>query len=672
MINNLVYVTVTRTVLCGIAVLISLGSAPFPAYAAPPVVDLVLGGEGSTSWNIDNIAPSDYGIKTVTLHNAGTADGLVTIWISDIVSHEGLNPESETGDITGSGELDANLIIDAAAEGLKTNLSLPTVLRDMPDSAIDSDFIEIMPLKDGTTITLDWVWVLPEGTSNEVQGDNVSFTINYLLREIEITDVSGIVDSNGIFTQTAVVESIGDEGTIVIAQNTEGRTAEGDPVSELWLIEVDREPQPSDGTVVSYYNAGPSGTTFDQPVTITLNYRDPEDIPSGVSEEELVIALWDETLDTWVELPSVVDSLNNTVSAQITHFSDYSVIAPTPPPPPLPDYDSEPSEPKPPVVELPPPPVEPEVPVLETNILGNKRPVPVREDGTIPVPVTLTDENRTFIIDLERGARITDGTGSLVTRIELTIAEEFDTIRGIERGPVLANVPGDIMLLSPVYELKGYIGDVEVPRLIFNLPVNLTIKYDPENVPQNALTPFIAYYKPEIGLITIEKPPGAMFEVGTVHGQITHATFFVAAIRIAPPPEPLPPKFVVRDLLINPEEAVQGKPIKIILTIDNEGETQGSYEFYVQVDGIVRLIREITVPAQSTTEITFEITDLAPGVHRIKLAGLTGKVRILKSAPSPLLSSVNWQVLDIAIVALVIIGLMALYYVKRRARPYKM
>ena len=85
---------VLLSVLLGISF---LGFFPSPVQAAPVTVDLVLGGTGATPWVLDDIRPGSSGIETVELHNAGSQDGFVTIWISDIVSVEGSNPESETG-----------------------------------------------------------------------------------------------------------------------------------------------------------------------------------------------------------------------------------------------------------------------------------------------------------------------------------------------------------------------------------------------------------------------------------------------------------------------------------------------------------------------------------------------------------------------------------------------
>jgi len=59
---------------------------------------------------------------------------------------------------------------------------------------------------------------------------------------------------------------------------------------------------------------------------------DPADIPEGVAEEDLVIAYWDGT--EWVVLESVVDTVANTVSAKVSHFTTFAVIGIVPPPPP--------------------------------------------------------------------------------------------------------------------------------------------------------------------------------------------------------------------------------------------------------------------------------------------------------------------------------------------------
>jgi hypothetical protein len=86
---------------------------------------------------------------------------------------------------------------------------------------------------------------------------------------------------------------------------------------------------PSDVNALGlYYDFGPSGTTFNSPVTITLKY-DPATLPAGADQSKLYIAWWDAATGQWISLPSTVDLVNHTVTATVTHFSVYSVMAPS-------------------------------------------------------------------------------------------------------------------------------------------------------------------------------------------------------------------------------------------------------------------------------------------------------------------------------------------------------
>ncbi|MFC1986110.1 hypothetical protein ACFLWC_03860, partial [Chloroflexota bacterium] len=269
-------------------------------------VDLELGSEGAIPWNITNIQPTDSGNKTVVLHNAGSKAGFVTIWLSDIVSSEGINPESETGNTAEPGELADYLLFGISSNRSSTNLKLPITINKLPQSVSDPKYIEVIPLKANDTVDLQWKWLLPAQAGNDAQGDGISFTINYLLREFEITNVSNVVTANGTFTKDVTAAPAGTRGKIVINKGTTGKTKQSQPLSEIWIIEADKKPsatKTNKTTIGLQYEAGPHGTTFDRPVTITLTY-DPKDIPVRVKAEDLVIATWDDDAGDWVTLES--------------------------------------------------------------------------------------------------------------------------------------------------------------------------------------------------------------------------------------------------------------------------------------------------------------------------------------------------------------------------------
>jgi len=644
-----------RALLAGIIALALFGFPPPAAMAEENPVDLELGGEGTTPWNISNARPSDSGNKTVELHNVGSQDGFVSVWISDIVSNEGTNPESETGNIGEPGEFANYLTLDLACTGLTTNLNLPVTIQNLPQSFADSNFIEIIPLKTGETVDLELQWELPPEAGNDMQGDNISFTINYLLREMAITDVSTVVTGEGVFTEKVVVESETGKGELCITENITAQTAEGDAPTELWLIEVDKEPTApqQNAAAIALFDAGPDGTTFDQPITITFSYNDPDDIPQGTDEEDLFIALWDSGTGTWVELAnSTVDTANDTVSAPVSHFSRYTIIAPLPPPLPPPEPDMENYLPKAITVDK-------DVSItsrLEVDMLGKADSITIGEDGIVPVPFTITDPDSRFVIAIGEGTRITGPDNTILSRIELSITEE----------PIA--IPQDTIGLSPIYKLTGYVENIEVARINFDPPVRLTINYDPEDLPENTFLPFIATYTDEQGLVRLEPPPGSTIEVGRAEALISHASLFLVVAEVAPPPPPLPARFEVENLTVSPLESQLGQPITVSVTVTNDGEIEGNLKLHLIIDGIVRMIKEVTLAGKSSETLTFEVSNLAVGKHQVKLSGLTEQFSVVRMEVIPEESGVNWFIFDMSVGIALTIGALVLFLVIRKSR----
>ncbi|GAI77910.1 unnamed protein product, partial [marine sediment metagenome] len=114
-------------------------------------------------------------------------------------------------------------------------------------------------------------------------------------------------------------------------------TEELESLDEITMVIMDEPPPPpEEAEIVGLaYDFGPDGATFDPPITLEYTY-DPADFPEGVAEEDLVIAMWDEELGEWVELPCTVDPVTHTITASVSHFTTFAVIArrPVPPPPP--------------------------------------------------------------------------------------------------------------------------------------------------------------------------------------------------------------------------------------------------------------------------------------------------------------------------------------------------
>ena len=119
---------------------------------------------------------------------------------------------------------------------------------------------------------------------------------------------------------------------LLILEGTVALNAIGASISSI-RIQVMAEPplKPKDtSTVALVYEIGPSGATFDPPVDLTMEY-DEFKIPERVTEKNLVMAAFDNSTGQWIYLESTVATENDTVTAKVSHFSAFAVLAYTRP-----------------------------------------------------------------------------------------------------------------------------------------------------------------------------------------------------------------------------------------------------------------------------------------------------------------------------------------------------
>ncbi len=146
------------------------------------------------------------------------------------------------------------------------------------------------------------------------------------------TYFGGKTDQHGVFTKDATAKS--DDGLCRLTINigTKALDRLGNPLNGVIMVWMREPPAPPASVFIGrVYDLRPDGATFDPPITFTLTY-DPDDIPQGgVAEKNLVIAMWDEEIDKWVNLVSTVDPVTHAVSAPVSHLTAFTVIAYTSP-----------------------------------------------------------------------------------------------------------------------------------------------------------------------------------------------------------------------------------------------------------------------------------------------------------------------------------------------------
>jgi hypothetical protein len=358
------------TALTIVLIILLLATAPLCLLPAPvqaaDVINLELDSEGATSWNVTDIKPCFSGTKTVTLKNTGTASGTVSIWISDIISTEGLNPEPETGDTAEPGELDRYLLLGVTANNLSTNLTLPTTVNNFPTSAADTKYIRISPLGPGATVTLTWVWQLPCQTGNEVQGDTLSFAIKYMLEEelpppppatgdgggnIAVADLTCPLTLTVNMAGRVATTCMTTEGVLcgtVVASDATGKNIftiengarvilSGNIVPQLITVReaTTIPPAPENAVIVGKvydFNAYPSDSvatpspiSISPPAKLVLGY-DPDELPQNTAE--LFIGYYDAEKG-WLATSPIPGFVAREGEAHclVSHFTPFAVLA---------------------------------------------------------------------------------------------------------------------------------------------------------------------------------------------------------------------------------------------------------------------------------------------------------------------------------------------------------
>lgn len=150
-----------------------------------------------------------------------------------------------------------------------------------------------------------------------------------------VTNISDSINAQGVFIEDVTVESLDSVIELNIATNTVGKTADGKPLSEITITRILAPPDPPANTNIIgiAYDLEPDGATFAPPITLTFVYT-PTLLPDGASEENMTLAYWDEDAGEWVLLDAediTIDTEANTISARISHFTYFAVIAFTSP-----------------------------------------------------------------------------------------------------------------------------------------------------------------------------------------------------------------------------------------------------------------------------------------------------------------------------------------------------
>ena len=135
------------------------------------------------------------------------------------------------------------------------------------------------------------------------------------------------IDGDGIVGEDFEVTSRDGCVAIRLSQGTEALDASGYRLLYIDVNPVEPLPEPPEGHyVLAAFEFKPDGAAFSPAMGATLCF-DPADIPEGMSPDNIVIAVLDADTGEWSFIGGTVDTDNNTITFDISHFSVYGVLA---------------------------------------------------------------------------------------------------------------------------------------------------------------------------------------------------------------------------------------------------------------------------------------------------------------------------------------------------------
>ncbi len=150
--------------------------------------------------------------------------------------------------------------------------------------------------------------------------------------EKRITNLMGVIAESGKLLEDIEAPSVDINARLYLTEGTFCRNKAGSFLSSMIVEKVVSPPPapPDTERVGQVYDMWPDGATFEPAADLVLRY-DISLLPEGAAEGDLFIAMWDGNAGEWVRLESTVDPEAGTVSAPVSHFSVFTILAPARP-----------------------------------------------------------------------------------------------------------------------------------------------------------------------------------------------------------------------------------------------------------------------------------------------------------------------------------------------------
>lgn len=142
------------------------------------------------------------------------------------------------------------------------------------------------------------------------------------------TAISSSASQDGILWKDVRAYSVDKRAELNISKGTVVLNGNGYLPHAITITTMKDEVSISDTQIIvgNVYDFSPAGVTCEPAANLTLFYEE-NILPEGIGERLLSLATMDTETGTWVSVPGEVDIDNNCISAAVSHFSSYVILA---------------------------------------------------------------------------------------------------------------------------------------------------------------------------------------------------------------------------------------------------------------------------------------------------------------------------------------------------------
>ncbi len=286
------------------------------------------------------------------------------------------------------------------------------------------------------------------------------------------------------------------------------------------------------------------------------------------------------------------------------------------------------------------------------DFLGEITKEPISSTGRLLNSLEAPSLDGIHVLEMEEDTRTLGKDGEVIKLIEITEAEP-------------PRLPENTVIVGKVY-------DFEPSNITFSKPIRLTLGYNINELPENAISIVLAYYTVESGWVELEAEDGVVAELGRLTASVDHFTIFAVLASVPPPPLLLPPPpvppppaaFELSNLSIMPSFSKvwelltfvvkTGEEVTITVDVTNYGGQEGNYGALLKINGVTQAGKEITLGAGQWQKIVFTVTENEPGSYVVEIGNLSGEFQSL--------SWFNWWLTGGLTAVLILLGWLAWYY----------